>query len=328
MSGPKVSVIVPVYNLEKEITRCVRSILAQTHDNLQIILVDDGSKDNSLSVIRSLAEEDPRIVAIHQENGGVTAARLRGVAEAAGDWIGFVDGDDEIEPWMYEHLLKNAQAYAADISHCGYQQNFPDGKTVYHYNTGMLRQQDNLTGLRDLLEEHQIEPGLCNKLYRRKLFEDLPGQMDRSFKNNEDMLMNYYLFSAAEKSVYEDVCPYHYWYREGSASKRKLNEHQLYDPIFVRKRILESCPEALRETAQDALLRTCLYIFAQLAMEKTTEYKADRKQVRELLMEQKAQFRVLSKRNRILAELICLSPGLFRVAFRCYVTLFLGGEYS
>ena len=107
---------------------------------------------------------------------------------------------------------------------------FPDGRVAYVHNTGGLRQQDNLTGLRDLLDGGQIGSSLCTKLYRRELFAGLAERMNPAIKNNEDYLMNYFLFSRAKRSVYEDFCPYRYILRENSASFRQLNEHSLFDP--------------------------------------------------------------------------------------------------
>ena len=162
-----ISVIVPVYNLEKDLPRCLDSILAQTHRALEVIVVDDGSRDGSRSVMEDYARRDDRVKPIFKENGGVTSARLRGVAEATGEWVGFVDGDDEIEPDMYERLLENARKYSADISHCGVLREFPDGRLDYYYNTGRFVEQDNTKGLRDLIEGGFIEPGVVCKLYRR-----------------------------------------------------------------------------------------------------------------------------------------------------------------
>ena len=125
-----ISIIVPVFNLEHELSRCLDSILAQTYDHIEVLVVDDGSRDGSEAVIRRYAERDHRVKPFFQKNAGVTAARLHGVAEAAGAWIGFVDGDDEIEPDMYERLLQNALNYQADISHCGYRMCFPDGTAI------------------------------------------------------------------------------------------------------------------------------------------------------------------------------------------------------
>lgn len=241
----RISIIIPAYNIENYLGSTLDSVLAQTYQNIEIIVVNDGSKDGTEAVIDSYATQDCRIKAIHQENGGVTSARLRGVAEASGEWISFVDGDDYIEPDMYERLLENALKYNADISHCGYQMVFPS-RVDYYYNTGKMVAQDHQTGLRDLIAGDFVEPGLVNKLYRRELFMELPRLMDFSIKNNEDVLMNYWLFKASVHSVFEDVCPYHYVLRTGSAATSKLNHHKLQDPLKVTKAILADADEILR----------------------------------------------------------------------------------
>ncbi|MBR4333249.1 MAG: glycosyltransferase family 2 protein [Clostridia bacterium] len=244
-----ISVIVPVYNIAEYLSRSIGSILNQIYANIEVIAVDDGSKDDSLRVLRELSAVDSRLHVIHQENGGVTKARLTGIQAASGDWIGFVDGDDEIEPDMYEHLLKNAKQYGADISHCGYQMVFPS-RVDYYYNTGHLAQQDNRSGLKDLIEGSFIEPGLCNKLFHKTLFHSLLHReaMNDSIKNFEDLLMNFYLFRQAKSSVYEDFCPYHYMIRSGSAATSRVNEHKLRDPLLVLRKIE-------KETAGDAVLQ-------------------------------------------------------------------------
>ena len=234
----KISVIVPAYNLQDCLGNTLDSILVQTHQNLEIIVVNDGSIDETGAVIDSYARKDNRIKAIHKENGGVTSARLRGVAEATGQYIGFVDGDDYIEPQMYERLLENLTANDADISHCGYQMVFPS-RVDYYYNTGRTVRQDGINGCRDLLDGGFVEPALVNKLYKRALFDGLEDWMDTSVRINEDLLMNFYLFRRAETAVFEDVCPYHYVLRKGSAATSKLNEHKLKDPLKVLHILLD-----------------------------------------------------------------------------------------
>lgn len=244
MSENLISVVVPVYNIENYISKTIDSILNQTYNNLEIIVVDDGSTDKSGVIIDTLAEKDSRLRIIHKQNGGVTSARLEGVKASTGEWIGFVDGDDYIEPNMFEVLLDNALKYNADISHCGYQMVF-SSRVDYYYNTDRLVQQDKLTGLIDLLDGSFIEPGLWNKLFSRTLFHSLLHDdiMDYSIKNNEDILMNYYLFKVARQSVYYDFCPYHYMLREGSAATSKVNKSKLYDPIKVQKIILDDAKD-------------------------------------------------------------------------------------
>lgn len=328
MVSDTISVIVPAYNLAPWLGRCLDSILAQTYENLELVVVDDGSQDETWAVIEAYARKDSRIKAIHQENGGVTSARMRGIAEVTGEWIGFVDGDDVVEPQMYARLLENARAYGADISHCSYRRDYADGRTEYQANSGEIAVLDHISGLRELLEERRFEPGLCSKLFRRALFSDLKAKMDRSIKNNEDMLMNYFLFSKAKSSVYEAVCPYHYIMREGSASHRKLNEHRIYDPIRVRELILEDCLPELKDDACQALLRVLLYVYALLVVGKGKEYDLYRKEVRKKLISQQDGFVILTKRNQILARMIQYVPWLFALTFSAYVKLFLGGEYQ
>ena len=241
----KISVIVPAYNNEKELPRMLDSILAQTHGNIEVIVVNDGSTDGTGEVIDRYAATDNRIKAVHKENGGVTSARLRGVEEVTGDWIGFVDGDDYIEPDMYERLLINALEHGADISHCGYQMVFPS-RVDYYYNTGRLVVQEQENGLRDLIEGRFVEPGVVTKLYRRELFDGLPAKMNTAIKINEDFLMNYWLFKEANKAVFEDVCPYHYILRPGSAATSRLNVYKLRDPLQVSKAIYADAEENIR----------------------------------------------------------------------------------
>lgn len=234
-----ISVIIPAYNIEAYIAKTLDSVLAQTHEHLEIIVVNDGSKDGTGGVLDAYAARDCRIKVIHKENGGVSSARLRGVAEAAGAWIGFVDGDDYVEPQMYARLLENARKHHAQISHCGYQMVFPSGKTDYYYNTGKIIPQPGEQGCTDLLRGHQVEPGLWNKLYRRELFEGLEKWLDTSIRINEDLLMNFYLFRKAKMAVFEDVCPYHYVLRKGSAATSRVNAHKLQDPLKVRHLLLK-----------------------------------------------------------------------------------------
>lgn len=249
-----ISIIIPAYNIEHFLDTALESVLSQSYTNLEIIVVNDGSSDGTGAVMNAYASRNERVRVIHKENGGVTSARLAGVAAARGEWIGFVDGDDRIEPQMYQRLLENALAHNADISHCGYQRVIPS-RVDYYYNTGKLVLQDHDAGLHDLIEGQFIEPGLCNKLYRRELFAGLTERMDITIRNNEDLLMNYWLFKAAQCSVYEDVCPYHYIVRKNSATTSRLTEHKLWDPLRVTQIILEDAPEKIRPAAFRRLVR-------------------------------------------------------------------------
>ncbi len=326
-----VSVIVPAYNVAPYVGRTLDSILAQTLENLEIVAVDDGSTDGTGAILDRYAGAHPgKIRVLHQENAGVTAARLAGVSAAKGQWIGFVDGDDQIEPDMYERLVRNALEYGADISHCGYRMVFADGRVNWFHNTGLLARQDKLTGLKDLLDGSMIEPGLCNKLFRRDLIRGLldSGAMPTDIRINEDLLMNYLLFSQAEKSVFEDVCPYHYLVRGDSASRAALSLPKIWDPIRVKAHILDRSIPGLEDDARRAYLSTCINVYNSLMLYPHRDLRQEEPRVRDLLRERKAWLGLLSQKQRLLARLILTVPGLYRYLYRFYARFLQKNPYE
>ena len=323
MNREIISVIVPAYNIAPWISRSLDSLLAQTHPNLEVVVVDDGSSDNVREILTDYTAKYPNIKAVYKENGGVTSARLRGVEESSGNWIAFMDGDDYVEPQMYGRMLELALEHGADISHCGHQIHFPDSRIEYVHKSEDVFTQNHFTGLHDLLDNSKVSLSLCTKLYRRKLFDGIRDWMDLTIKNNEDLMMNYYLFDRANKSVFEGVCPYHYLLRKGSASYRGITENYIFDPIRVRQIILSRCSEEMKDELRQALLRNLLFNYAQLDVHPDRKHLTDfRQRVRKLLLEQQKYFCLLSARNKILAHMICKAPWLFRIAYGTYVTLF------
>ena len=323
MNGKTISVIVPAYNIAPWISRSLDSLLAQTHRDLEILVVDDGSSDNIREILEEYTAKHANIRAVYKENGGVTSARLRGVEEATGDWIAFMDGDDYVEPQMYGRMLEIALEHGADISHCGHQIHFPDERIEYVHRSEDCFTQDHFAGLHDLLDNTKVSLSLCTKLYRRELFSGIRDWTDLTIKNNEDLMMNYYLFDQAEKSVFEGVCPYHYLLRKGSASYRGITENYIFDPIRVRQIILSRCGEEMKAELLQALLRNLLFNYAQLDVHPDRKNLTDyRNRVRNLLLEQQPYFGLLSARNKILAHMICKTPWLFRVAYGAYVAVF------
>ncbi len=315
-----ISVIIPAFNVETTIIRTLDSILVQTYPEIEVIVVDDGSTDGTGKVIDNYASQHKRVMVIHTKNQGVTAARLAGVAQASGEWIGFVDGDDEIEPDMYELLLKNAERYGADISHCGYQMVFVDGRISYFHNTGCLVQQDRTTGLKDLLDGSMVEPGLCNKLFRKTLFQSLlhTTVMDKSIKINEDLLMNYILFSNANMSVFQDICKYHYLVRSTSASRVSLNQHKIFNPIRVKQLILDMKINGMTESAERAYIGTCVNVYNSLVVDKSGQFVREQKSVRNLVKEHKAWIPLLRRKQQLLARLILYWPTGYKPMYRFY----------
>ena len=321
----KISIIIPAYNIEGYLNRTLDSVLAQTYRNVEVLVVDDGSKDGTGRVIDAYAARDSRIIAIHKENGGVTSARLRGVVEATGDWIGFVDGDDYIEPDMYERLLKNAVEYHAEISHCGYQMVLPSGKTLYYHNTGKLVVQDNHTGVKDLLDGRLVEPGLWNKLFSKAVLTEFVKKVDfdRSIRINEDILMNYYLFRESKASVYEDICPYHYILRKGSAACASVNEHQLLDPLKVKRILFKETEneQDLHAIVGNHLVRNLVMLSVMRTRGNKELIKPIRKQARRelrgMLKDILAQS-TFSKKSKMMALWAAVWPSSYRWVHKAY----------
>jgi len=324
-----ISVIVPAFNVESAIANTLNSILGQTYSEIEIIVIDDGSTDKTGRIIDTYASRYEQIIAVHTQNQGVTAARLIGIKRAAGEWIGFIDADDEIESDMYELLLKNAELYNADISHCGYQMVFPDGRISYFHNTGCLVQQDKIAGLKDLLDGSLIEPSLCNKLFRKTLFCGLlHNQIDKSIKINEDLLMNYILFSEANTAIFQDVCKYHYLVRNTSASRKSLNQYKIFDPIRVKQIILDMNINNMAEATMKAYIKTCINVYNSLVLDKTGQFIKEQKKIRELIQEHKKWVSFLNGKQHFLASFILYCPIVYKPIYRLYAKYLLKNLYE
>lgn len=310
----KLSVIIPAYNVAQWLPRCVDSVLAQTFSNLEILLIDDGSADETPAIVDEYARKDRRVIAVHQSNAGLVAVRETGIRLATGDYVSFVDGDDVIESDFLERLLKNAVAYDADISHCGMKYCFYDGRVKLHYGTGELAVYDNFTGVNELLLGRKIEPSLCNKLYRRALLQD--SCLDPSVVNNEDLLRNFVLFSRANRSVFEDFCGYQYWRRAESMSNSCFSAKICRHLLRARSLILEHAGPAVQDSARQS------YINVLISCYNTTigEHSEDAKEIARHCKAELKRF----KRN-----LPALPRGLFlRAAAILYAPILYYGLYK
>ena len=242
-----ISIIVPAYNVAPWLARCLDSICAQSYRNLEILVIDDGSTDETAAIADRYARQDPRVRVIHQENRGLVEVRERGIETASGAFVGFVDGDDEIEPDMMERLLRNARQYGADISQCGILYCFDDGREKPIHGTGETYVFDSEQGTRELLTGSRMEPSLCNKIYKRELLPD--SCLDKTAVNNEDLLRNYVLFSRAERSVFEDFCGYRYRRHRGSMSNNSRRKSIAENVLKARRLILENAGGDIRKEA-------------------------------------------------------------------------------
>lgn len=211
MDAPKISVIVPVYKVEPYLRKCLDSIVGQTYRNLEIILVDDGSPDNCGAICDEYAARDERIKVIHQPNGGLSAARNTGLDIATGEYIGFVDSDDWIEPDMYEYLLSGARQTEADIAVCGIFEELPNRQNIRCWHEAETF--DTESGLKELLLRKKYSHSAWDKLYRRTLFDGVRFPNGRNF---EDIATTYRVFEKATTVRLMPEAKYHYLQRPDS----------------------------------------------------------------------------------------------------------------
>lgn len=211
MTEPKISVIVPVYKAEAYLPTCIQSIREQTYQNLEIILIDDGSPDRCGELCDAYAAEDPRIRVIHKENGGQSAARNMALDIATGDYIGFVDADDWLEPTMYETLYKLLTDHNAQISACGARLHFEDGSTAYlntNYPADSSRRVfTTIEALENVISNKQLTNSLWDKLYKRQIFDGLRLSEGKIY---EDMELMPKCLEKAETVVYDPAPLYQY----------------------------------------------------------------------------------------------------------------------
>ena len=299
-----VSVIIPVYNCSEYLPRCVDSLLKQTHDRLEIILVDDGSTDGSSGICDRMAESDSRVSVIHKPNGGVSSARNAGIDEAKGEFITFADADDYVNPDHIGRLLDMIRRHDSDVAVCGYISE-DEGKASLPQARSDSQSNDAATETRydfnhdsavcELLAGGAVGGYVWNKLYRRGLLEG------RRFRGDirilEDLLFNSEVFENVGKMTVSPYRSYHYIQRGQSAMHRRFgDEHRrmVETAREIRDELQGKSPE-LADAGNGLLATTILWVVDVMA-----EYGPyDRQLVKEYRAEFKPLRRKYMKMSRI-----------------------------
>ena len=257
----KISVIVPVYNVEKYLKRCVDSILKQKYKNLEIILVDDGATDNSPIICDSYKKIDNRVKVIHKKNGGLSSARNAGIDVAQGDYIGFVDSDDYISEDMYFHLYDRIKNDEKSIANCMYVRTFDSGKTICskvpHVKNEDVRAEEYLEEL--LL--HVGDVSVCTKLFPRKLIGNTRFVVN---KLNEDLLFMVELIKKIESIKFVGEVGYFYYVREKSISSRygKAFIDMQANALLVLEYVNQNFPKLKKHAVRFALYQNMAFLLA------------------------------------------------------------------
>lgn len=219
---PLISVIVPVYNVEKYIDRCLESLLNQSYENLEIILVNDGSTDNSASKCAEWEEKDSRIVVVHTVNKGASAARNKGLDICNGELIGFVDSDDYIEESMYEKLYDSLVKTNSDISCCGIKR-FNDLEEVDLWVSDK-DEEFNRNTIFDTVYTSYIGWAIWNRLYKREIWKDIRFVEGRT---REDLEIIFRILYKTNKMSYINEALYNYYISESGVTNAKFSEKNL-----------------------------------------------------------------------------------------------------
>ena len=239
MNSSLISVIVPVYNVEIYLRRCVDSILTQSYQNLEIILIDDGSTDFSGRICDEYAQKDKRIVVVHKQNGGVSSARNFGIEKSRGEYICFIDSDDIVEPDMIEIMLQPMLRKDVDLSCClldvveidGFHRNLSKGRCGFFSNEEVIEQFFTNQFIKDQMY------GPYNKLFKASLLKNI---RFKQFRLGEDILFVFETLLHCRKIFVGEKIGYHYMHRENSAMTSVFSKKRL-DYIYAAEEIVSLC---------------------------------------------------------------------------------------
>ncbi len=270
-----ISVIVPVYNVQPYLRKCLDSIIDQTYKDLEILIIDDGSTDGSGEICDEY-KKDERVKVFHTQNRGLSCARNLGLDEAQGEWIGFVDSDDWIESDMYEVLLDRALETGADVAECGVRREKPKffGYKRFKFSDQVLTGQEAVNALM----HHELSSAVWNKLYKKECFEHIWFPENRVF---EEIATTFHLLMRAKCVCSISEPYYHYVQRENSLS----NQHDmknLVDYWRANKERYDALIDQVDEEGKSELLRLCAVgavrawvYYSCCKVDEREEYKVD-----------------------------------------------------
>ena len=315
MSYPLISVIVPVYNVEPYLHRCVDSILAQTYPNIEVILVDDGSPDRCGTICDEYARNDSRVLVIHRPNGGLSAARNSGLDACHGEYVGFVDSDDFISPEMYMQLYNDIRQFDVLLAFC-HSDVLRDGQSDNkHYGEGSQAFQKANVMRRSL--EESIWWSACTKLYHHSLFD---GIRYPEGKTNEDLPVTIRIFDRCDHIAINYSKLYYYCIRGGSITTSRLNPHKfdILDNASDVISYLQGTHPDLIPAAQGILLTNALGLLLRLRNYSASDLDAQRQKTILMVKEHWPSLIANSHLNitqRMLLSVARISP---KMLYRCY----------
>ena len=319
MKRPLISIIVPVYRVEKYICKCVESLLEQTYENIEIILIDDGSPDRCGEFCDEFARKDSRVIVLHQRNAGLASARNAGLAIAKGTYIGFCDSDDFVDKDMYEFLLKTLTENNCVIAACSFKKFSEKGEIIGEQEEAETIILNNRQAMKELLNDELIGSQPCNKLFHRNLWDGILFPKGRVY---EDIAIMHEVFANADKVVVKSAGKYHYFIREDSTSYTQNAKwgYDLFSAFRDRYKFVEKNYSEFLTKAYERLIGIAVGMYIHLQhFKRTPKIRTWEKEIRECLEQQKKRIlkcKSVSTQRKCDAFLILYFPVIISVKHR------------
>ena len=266
MRSIDISVIIPIYNVEKFLKRCLDSVLHQVDITFEIILVDDGSTDSSAQICDEYAEKYPDIKCLHISNSGPATAKNIGYSQATGNYIAFIDSDDEIKPNMFSTMLQSGYKHDADIVCCNYMQINEDGSYEHTQHTGKEYVLNQDEALKAILIKDKIYSQCWTKVYKRATIEAYHIRNTDGLKTDEDFIYNIQAFACSKTVCIVDEPLYIYSHRRTSLSKDYFNSHisQYINNRILRLDLVEKIIHEHFPHLQEYCTYHCIFYYNEL----------------------------------------------------------------
>lgn len=320
----RVSIIVPIYNTKKYLDRCVESLTNQTYNNIEIILIDDGSTDGSSEICEKYKNVDNRIQVVHQKNAGVSAARNQGIEIASGDYITFCDSDDYYEKDKIEIQLNDLLEKKTDVSIIGIQADYPNGKSRTRFNTkeSYLWQEPNTEYIKFLLSDELFPFSQYALLIKRNICKQV--RFWEGKRINEDKLFCYEILKKAKSVSFLSLSKYHYVLQNESATHTKFSE-KYFDAIIIAKKMEKDIELIYPEWQFYATMNMCKTLISTLKYmlkDKNTNYKyrVERKKIISAIKDKKYEsvIKTFNWKRKLETRMMVMLPFTYSKIIRVY----------
>ena len=310
-----ISIIIPVYNVEKYLNKCLNSVIEQTYKNIEVILIDDGSTDNSGKICDEYAKNDIRIKIIHQQNGGVSTARNNGLEHATGKYITFVDSDDYIEKEMIETMAKKIMKKNADIVICGVTDRDEENNIINQSLNKKENVFNNIEAIKEMLDEKLFYSVCWAKLYKKELFRNI--KFNSKIRIAEDMDVLYRVFYKSNKIIQIPERLYN-WTSRGDSVTKGNDMSKWQDEIDVCENIIKFCEENCNEI-EDYAVKRYIRINLTLSLNNLKEngtkenYNTLKKNLKKYDIEKNKAIR---KKEKIKVKMIIYHPKVIKLLYK------------